>query len=104
MIVGGLFLIFMLAIFVPSLAVAIRRLHDTNRSGWWVLAPLAGYPVTMIGAAAESSAIAMIGSLISLGFGIAVLVFYFLDGTPGDNRYGPDPKGRGAVGETAAAY
>src|ERR1044072_3657480 len=34
---GPLFLLFELAILVPSIAVGIRRLHDTNRSGWWLL-------------------------------------------------------------------
>lgn len=60
----------MLALFIPSLAVAIRRLHDTDRSGWWVLIGL----VPLIGA-------------------IVLLVFYCTDGTRGPNRFGPDPKG-----------
>ena len=65
---------FGLAVFIPSLAVAFRRLHDTNRSAWWLLIAL----VPFIGA-------------------IVLLVFYLLDGTPGANRFGEDPKGRGAV-------
>ncbi len=65
----GLFLLLML---LPSLAVTIRRLHDSNRSGWWWfigLLPVAG--------------------------GIILLIFYFMDGTAGPNRFGADPKGRG---------
>lgn len=58
-----------LALLVPSLSVQVRRLHDTNRSGWWIL--LAFLPI--------------------LG-GLVLLVFNCLDGTPGDNRFGPDPK------------
>jgi len=65
--------IFSLVSFIPSLAVGARRLHDTDRSGWWQL--LWFVPV--------------------LGW-LVLLVFYCLDGTPGDNRFGPDPKGRGA--------
>ena len=61
--------IFTLAMFIPSLAVAIRRLHDTDRTGWWILINF----------------LPLIGSLI-------FLVFMVLDGTPGDNRYGPSPK------------
>jgi uncharacterized membrane protein YhaH (DUF805 family) len=72
----GLFLPFFLiafgyslAMLIPSLAVSVRRLHDTDLSGWWLLI-----------------------SLVPLG-GIVVFVFHVLDGTPGPNRYGPNPKG-----------
>lgn len=61
----------MLALLVPSLAVTFRRLHDTNRKGWWILI----------------SFIPLIGALV-------LFIFYLLDGTPGPNRFGPDPKGR----------
>ena len=98
----GLFLI------IPSLAVAVRRLHDTNRSGWWLLAPLACECVAflafgMAGASAGTNGSsgaavpAMIGFIAvigALGLGLMLLVFMFLDGTPGPNRYGPDPKNR----------
>lgn len=68
----GLLGVFALGIIVPSLAVSVRRMHDTNRSGWWVLISL----VPFIGA-------------------IWYLVLMVLDGTAGPNRFGPDPKGRG---------
>ena len=61
--------IYSLAVIVPSLAVSIRRLHDTGRSGWWLLIAL----VPILGA-------------------IALLVFMVQDGEPGPNRYGPNPK------------
>ena len=61
----------MLGLLIPSLAVSMRRLHDTNRSGWWILIGL----------------IPFLGALV-------LIVFYLLDGTPGPNKYGPDPKGR----------
>jgi uncharacterized membrane protein YhaH (DUF805 family) len=70
----------MLGLLIPSLAVAVRRLHDTNRSGWWLL----------------------IGLIPFLG-ALALLIFYVLDGTPGPNRFGPDPKDRAASGATPAA-
>jgi uncharacterized membrane protein YhaH (DUF805 family) len=57
-----------LALFLPHLGVAVRRLHDSNRSGWWMLL-----------------------SLVPFG-GLVVLVFMLLPGTPGENRFGPDPK------------
>lgn len=67
---GILVLIFALGLLVPSIAVSIRRLHDTDRSGWWIL----------------------IGFVPLVG-GIVLLVFMCLDGTAGTNQYGPDPKG-----------
>lgn len=55
--------LYSLAVFLPGLAAAIRRMHDTNRSGWWVLLPIVN------------------------------LVFMIQDSQPGDNRFGPNPKG-----------
>ncbi|MGP1283533.1 MAG: DUF805 domain-containing protein [Parasphingopyxis sp.] len=95
-----LMLLVSLALLIPGIAVTVRRLHDTNRTGWWILAPLSGYILAFLGAAMESSAISLIGLLAVFGLGITLLVFMFLDGTPGPNRYGEDPKGRG----TAAAF
>ncbi|QLC21712.1 DUF805 domain-containing protein [Parasphingopyxis sp. CP4] len=97
MVIFGLAIIISLAFIIPSIAVSVRRLHDTNRSGWWLLAPLAGYVLVFLGAGMESGAITMIGMLIAIGFAITLIVFYFLDGTPGPNRYGEDPKGRGTA-------
>ena len=66
-IISGLYA---LAILIPSLAVLVRRLHDTGRSGWWfliVFLPIIGY--------------------------IVLLVFLVLDSQPEENRYGPNPRG-----------
>ncbi len=71
---GILTIIFELAILVPSLAVSIRRLHDTGRSGWWIL----------------------IGFVPILG-ALVLLYFMLLDSEPGMNAYGPNPKEAGAV-------
>jgi len=65
-ILSGLFL---LAMIIPDIAVTVRRLHDTDRSGWWWL--IAFIPI--IGA-------------------IWLIVLLVLDGTAGQNQYGPDPK------------
>ncbi len=96
MIVGAIYFLFALAMLIPSIAVAVRRLHDTNRSGWWLLAPLAGYVVMFVGAAVGGSAggiLAMIGMIAALGLALMLIVFMFLEGTRGPNQYGPDPKG-----------
>ena len=88
--VFGLFGVFVLAIIIPSIAVAVRRLHDTDRSGWWVLAPLAP---NVLAAVFGDGVIATVMSLAALGLSIALLVFYCLPGTVGPNRFGSDPKG-----------
>lgn len=66
--IGILSAIFSLAVVLPSLAVAIRRLHDTDRSGWWIL----------------------LGLIPVVGF-LVLLYFYVQKGTEGDNRFGPEP-------------
>ena len=102
LVIGGLYILFALAMFIPSLAVSVRRLHDTNRSGWWILAPISGYVIMLIGAAMAAASpdnpgvggiLAMIGMVAVIGLGITLLVFMFLEGTRGPNKYGPDPKG-----------
>ena len=60
--------VYMLAVFLPALAVTVRRLHDTDRSGWWVLVVF----IPLIG-------------------GLVLLVMMILGGTAGDNRFGPSP-------------
>ncbi|GAA4763578.1 DUF805 domain-containing protein [Stakelama sediminis] len=89
------YLILMLAIIIPDIAVSVRRLHDTNRSGFWLLAPIATYILVIVGLLSQSRAISGIGLILTLVAAVALLVFYFLDGTAGDNRFGPDPKSRG---------
>ena len=66
---GSLSGLYSLAVLVPSLAVAARRLHDTDRSGWWMLIAL----------------IPLVGWII-------LLVFLCSDSKPGANRFGANPK------------
>jgi len=61
--------LYSLAVLLPSLAVGARRLHDTNRSAWWLLlclVPIVGW--------------------------IVLIIFYVMDSTLGDNKYGPNLK------------
>ena len=76
---GLLILIYGLAVLIPSIAVTVRRLHDRDMSGWWYLGAIIG------------GMIPFVGFLISIAF----LVLLALPGTPGPNRFGPDPKGAG---------
>ncbi|MGR2663693.1 DUF805 domain-containing protein [Chromobacterium haemolyticum] len=58
----GLALVYNLGVLLPSIAVGVRRLHDTDHSGWWLLLPIVN------------------------------LIFLVLDTKPGANRFGPSPK------------
>ena len=64
-----LYYIYGLAVLIPSIAVGVRRLHDTGKSGWWIL----------------------IGLIPIVGL-IVLLVFFATAGQPGNNQYGGDPK------------
>jgi uncharacterized membrane protein YhaH (DUF805 family) len=90
---GPLSLLFALATFIPSLAVGIRRLHDTERSGWWILLPILPYALSIAMLFSGNLPMAGIFGFVALGLAIVLLVFMVLDGTKGPNKYGPDPKG-----------
>jgi uncharacterized membrane protein YhaH (DUF805 family) len=66
---GYIYVLYSLALLIPSLAVGVRRLHDTGRSGWMMLLCL----IPIIG-------------------GIWLLVLMLIEGTPGENEYGLNPK------------
>ena len=65
---AGLFILYWLATITPYLAVTVRRLHDTGRSGWWLLIAV----VPLIG-------------------GVVLLILLLFASESGQNKYGPDP-------------
>jgi uncharacterized membrane protein YhaH (DUF805 family) len=76
--VGIFGLLYSLTVLLPNLAVSVRRLHDTDRSGWWLLIGL----------------IPLIGTIV-------LIVFFATEGERQPNAYGPDPK---AVPGEAAVF
>ncbi len=113
LIISAVYGLLALIFFIPGLAVSVRRLHDTNRSGWWILAPLTPYVLIIflaVGAVATAGPKPDQTTLASLGLGnmglvlimvvMALLLFVFMlhEGTPGPNRYGPNPKATDAAG------
>lgn len=66
---GVLYLLYLLFMIIPSLSVGVRRLHDTGKSGWFML----------------------IGFIPAVG-GIILFIFYVMEGNSGPNEYGDDPK------------
>lgn len=105
-----------LFVLIPSLAVQTRRLHDTGRSGWWIvwglLASLAtetvalivlGFGYSDLGGTFEqikgAFGVSVIGGILMLlfylaqvGVSLAIFVFSLLDSHRGENKYGPSPK------------
>ena len=67
--VGPIYALFFLIMLIPSLAVSVRRLHDVDKSGWFLL----------------------VGFIPIIGF-IWLLIYYLREGTYGPNPYGDDPK------------
>lgn len=68
----GAYTLFTLAALIPGIMAGIRRLHDTGRTGWWLLI-----------------------SLVPLVGGIILIVLLLLNSEPGSNEYGPNPKESG---------
>ena len=66
---GPLYLIYIMAIIIPSISIAVRRLHDIGKSGWMFLV-----------------------SFIPLIGGIWLIILLCKDSQPGENEYGPNPK------------
>jgi uncharacterized membrane protein YhaH (DUF805 family) len=99
----ALYFLFGLVTLIPNIAVTVRRLHDTNRTGWWILAPIVPYIVAFVGALggmasgsqggmAAGGMISLVATLALFVLGIVLLVFMFMEGTRGPNKYGEDPK------------
>lgn len=102
---GPMSLLFTLGLFVPGLAVMVRRLHDTNRSGWWGLLSAGSY-VFMVAGFSDSDPEAIFSNLEGWGMGdslalvlawvismIVLLIFMVTRGDDGANRFGADPYG-----------
>ena len=104
----GIVLVILL-VFVPMIvsgfAIGIKRLHDRDQSGWWILLFYFGPAVaSALAQRSDAGALVLVLSLVSLGISIwAIVVLGFLRGTRGPNRYGPDPLGGSDVGMVAAS-
>jgi uncharacterized membrane protein YhaH (DUF805 family) len=116
---GGLW---SLALFVPSIAVGVRRYHDINRTGWWYLFPavvlIVGFAIALsmsvdgpVGVELQkrspwdvmpTPALIEMGKRFALAIGLYLLsllvplIMHLQPGTPGANRFGPSPNGDGA--------
>ncbi len=91
--------LFGLALLLPGLGISVRRLHDTDRSGWWILIGVVPvFLMIVLGAAALAggevgSAIlsAVLLPILTLAAAALLIYWYAQPGTAGDNSYGPPP-------------
>ena len=109
-----------LALLLPWISVTVRRLHDTDRSGGWLLVFVGSFALIIVMAAISGmtalgglgprtgppTAVALTGLIVAfllvLGASITFLVLMVLPGTQGPNRYGPDPYGPDSLEEVFA--
>lgn len=92
-----IYLVYYLAILVPTIAVTVRRLHDIGKSGFWVFLSIGG---SILGSVANmyqtaNPIVAMVLLFIALAITIVFLVWMFTNSDYGPNQYGPNPKGEG---------
>jgi uncharacterized membrane protein YhaH (DUF805 family) len=86
--------ILVLGLMVPGLAVSVRRLHDSDRAGWWLalpMAPVLFWAIALIAGFGSDSLFkpVLVAMILSP---LVVLALMCVPGTRGPNRFGPDPK------------
>jgi uncharacterized membrane protein YhaH (DUF805 family) len=97
--IGILSGIYSLAVFIPSLAVSVRRLHDIGKSGWWllffmILMIFIPFLTGVMAAWLQINAFNFIGIIISeiIVIYLLLIVWFATDSQPGENKYGKNPK------------
>ena len=83
--------LYWIAVLIPNLAVAARRLHDTNRSAWWLLIGYVPWVLLFVPMGKENAWSILLTIIMMVG-GVILLVFTVQDSDAGDNQYGPNPK------------
>ena len=89
----------------PTFVVSVKRLHDRNRSGWWLVGGLgpisASSFVHAVAVGGTAMVSAVLGALVFLAVVWLFVELCVLPGTAGDNRFGPDPRVPAASGDAA---
>ena len=92
-----IYIVYYLAVLIPSIAVTVRRLHDIGKSGHWAFFVCSGSVLGFIGNIFSDSnpAGSVIFDLLCMVVAIICLVWMFTNSEYGPNKYGPNPKGEG---------
>lgn len=83
--------IFILAVIIPWISVAVRRLHDINKSGWFVALPLPAGVIEAIFSTNRQTTLEIIFAIIGFGCSIYLIVLYCTAGDRKQNRFGKNP-------------
>lgn len=98
-----IYLVYLMVIFIPSLAVGVRRLHDIGKSGWYlagalILAVILAFAIGLI--AFKSNVVAIVSMPLFMILIIAFYIVPMLKGQPGENKWGPNPNEVNNLSET----
>ena len=91
-----IYLVYLMVIFIPSLAVGVRRLHDIGKSGWYlagalILAVILAFAIGLA-IAFKSNVVAIVSMILLIALILAFYIVPMLKGQPGENKWGPNPK------------
>ncbi len=81
-----------LALLLPNLGISVRRLHDLDKTGWWILLPIAPSLLAIICMFLFQWTLVMIFWVATLACAILLIYWYAQPGSSGQNKFGPDPK------------
>ena len=102
--ISMIYLVYLIVMFIPALAVAVRRLHDIGKSGWYLAGALvlAVILAIAIGVAAgmQSNVEAIVLMILLIALILAFYIVPMLKGQPGENKWGPNPNEVNNVSET----
>jgi uncharacterized membrane protein YhaH (DUF805 family) len=90
-----------LLLLLPFLSSGARRLHDTGRSGWWMMLLYIPYLAWIVARGNPQGELASLGGVF-VGF-VALVILLLLPGDPMENRFGPNPRGLGSTSDKPAS-
>ena len=99
-----IYLVYLMVIFIPSLAVGVRRLHDIGKSGWYlagalILAVILAFAIGLA-IAFKSNVVAIVSMILLIALILAFYIVPMLKGQPGENKWGPNPNEVNNLSET----
>ncbi|MBR5831794.1 MAG: DUF805 domain-containing protein [Bacteroidales bacterium] len=99
-----IYLVYLMVIFIPSLAVGVRRLHDIGKSGWYlagalILAVILAFAIGLA-IAFKSNVVAIVSMILLIALILAFYIVPALKGQPGENKWGPNPNEENNLSET----
>jgi uncharacterized membrane protein YhaH (DUF805 family) len=89
MVAAGVIGVFSLVTLIPTISAAVRRLHDSGRSGKWLLLYVPVLALAIVSVLTKSRELHTVTSIAEFAVNVTMLVFMLLPGSTGENQYGP---------------